>query len=249
MIDVTIVLPVHNEEKMLPITLNSIYNIDASELIFLMDRCNDGSEKIIQRKAAHGKSITRIVPVGADEGEGWGFRCAFLRRKAYAMATHETIVNTSADIVLDPAIREHIKLIPKYGLISFGYLEKPWTIQQFQRRLINRISPITGFAGLLAVSKRAWMDSEDLEDLKKVKRGEDTHLNQAIKKKHPTLHINTRSLHLRPNESKTDQYYGGVAMWRYRKTPFWKAFLHSAFYLRPAIFTGWVHAHHWSDLM
>ena len=243
----TIVCPIHNEEKMLYLTINSIYNIEPNEVIFQLDRCVDNSEKIINIKAKKHVAKTLIFKYDEHSGSDWNFRSAFLRRDAYKKASNDIILNTSADINLDFNIKEYIKLIPKkYSLISFGYLEHPWNIQQFLRIIISESSPLHGFAGLLAISKTAWLKTEDLEDLKKIHRGEDTHLHLAIKSKFPTTHINTKSIHLRPNETKKDHYYRGVAMWHQLRRSYFTAFLHSLIMLRPAVFTGYRHAREFS---
>jgi PP-loop superfamily ATP-utilizing enzyme len=99
-----------------------------------------------------------------------------------------------------------------------------------------------GFAGLLAFSKEAWIKSEDIEDLKRVNRAEDTHLHLAIKKIKPTKHINTDTIHLRPREDHQSHYNRGVAQCQMLHSHPIKPFLHSVMMLRPAVFTGYMHA-------
>lgn len=240
----TLICPCHNEQEMLPQTINSMYNVGADEIIFLLDRCTDATETVIDAKIIHENTETLVIHVNKNEGKGWRFRSAFLRRKGYTLADNDTIINTSADIVLDPKIREYIKLIPKYGLVSFGYLEKPWNIQQFMRILISETKISHGFAGLLALSKKAWEETEDIEELKQIERAEDTHLQYAIKSKYPTKHINTKSIHLRPNENFRDHYKRGLAQYQVQHISPLQSFLHSLVMIRPAVFTGYIHAKH-----
>jgi glycosyltransferase involved in cell wall biosynthesis len=244
----TVICPVHNEEAVLPSTIDSIFNLEPNEIIFGLDRCSDRSEDIIltaSRRHRYQNKGTLILRKFTDkDGIGWSFRPAYLRRELYRLAENDTILNTSADIRLCPSIRHHLSLIPGYGIISFHYYEYPWTIQCFERALLNRFRQ--GFAGLLAFSRRAWLETEDLEGLKKIRRAEDTYLKLAIGAKYNTKHIHTRSLHLRPNESPRDHYYRGVAQWRLLRRPGWMVFLHSLFMLRPSVLTGWRHAQRWS---
>jgi hypothetical protein len=134
--------------------------------------------------------------------------------------------------------------VSRCGLISFGYLDYPWNIQSFVKRVISETLPLHGFAGLLAVSKRAWLECEDLEDLRTQPRilGEDTHLHHAIRRRYPTRHVNTRSLHLRANEDVADHYKYGVVEWSlFRRAPL-MAFAYAVVMLRPASWMGYVDA-------
>lgn len=238
----SVVCPVHNEEAMLSTTIRSNYEVGPDEVLFGVDRCTDGTEEVIRRASrAYPGVKTRVIHYGEGDGKGWGFRPAYLRRDLYGLARNDVIMNTSADLNLCPSIRSHIQLIPEpYGLISFHYYEKPWNIQCFERALITRVRP--GFAGLLAFSRGAWKATEDMEDLKTIPRGEDTHLRLAIGEKYPTRHMHTRSLHLRPNETTEDHFNRGQAIYmQVHRNPV-KAFVHSVFMFRPAVFAGFRYA-------
>jgi glycosyltransferase involved in cell wall biosynthesis len=239
----SVVLPAHNEEAMLPKTLSSVYALRPDEVFFCLDRCTDGSEGIVRRYAdAYAKMTeTTIRRYTESDGVGWCFRSSYLRRDAYSRSRNNIILNTAADIRLCPTILNYLPLIPsEYALISFHYYEHPWNIQCFERALINKFQQ--GFAGLLALSREAWLDSENIEDLKMIPRGEDTHLRIAVGKKYPTAHRHTHSLHLRPNETREDHYNRGQAIYMQVHHHTWKALLHSIVMVRPAVFAGFMHA-------
>lgn len=243
----TIVCPVHNEEKMLLKTLSSIFAINPTEVIFGLDRCSDKSEKIINYTAElldyrrRGTLILRYYD--ENDGADWKFRSAYLRRDAYRLSHNDVILNTSADIVLDSVILTYLDLVPEHGLVSFGYLEKPWTIQCFLRALFSGTGLVHGFAGLLALSRKAWMKTEDIEHLKTIEGAEDTHLHLAMRKHYQTLHFNTRSIHLRPNETARDHYLRGVNYYNYGiRNNIFTAFVSSLLMIRPASFVGYCHA-------
>lgn len=239
-------MPVCDEEDMLLRTLPSVFALKPDEIVVGFDRCSDRSEELLV------KAISDLDPpwlrslqvkrYGASDGVGWRFRGAYLRRDLYALAENDTILNTSADLSLDPRIRGHLSLIPGCGLVSFGYWDYPWTYQCFMRRLISDHSPIHGFAGLLAFSRDAWLESEDVEDLKRANRAEDTHLHLAIRKIRKTRHVNTGTLHLRPREDTRSHFNRGVAQWEMLHSPPIKPLLHSVAMLRPAVFAGYMHA-------
>ena len=240
----SIIMPIHNEADMLLKTLPSTFQLSPDEVIVGLDRCNDDSAEIILNYAKHvdyqrnGNLILRHFT--DKDGAGWGFRGAYLRRELYQMTRNDIILNTSADIILDPKILRYLRLVPKRGLVSFGYLEMPYNIQCFLRAVYSASRLVHGFAGLLAFSKEAWLRSEDIEDLKTINRSEDTHLHMAIKKHYQTMHINTRSIHLRPNEDFRGHYLRGVSQYELGIWNLDRAFMWSLFMVRPASFTGYM---------
>jgi glycosyltransferase involved in cell wall biosynthesis len=239
----SVVLPVHNEEAMLRLTLNSIYALNPDEMIFCMDRCTDRSEELIKNSAEHRglENRLKLIRYGVEDGRGWRFRSAYLRRDAYMKAEKPIIVNTSADINLDPRIPEIIKQIPDpYALISLGYFDR-WTTTTFINRLKQKVRG-RGSGGLIAVSRDAWLRTEDLEDLKKIPQGEDDHLRLAIKKRYKVCNITTRSLHLRPNTHPLDQYLCGVDYWKLVKASPHRMVLRAITSLHPNLLLGYRHA-------
>ena len=231
----TLIAPMHNEEKHIPSWINNTKRLNPDEVIIALDRCTDKTEKLLR---PHGFKTVKY----GDAPNGFKMRGAGIRRDLYSRSSNDVIVNTSADLLLDPKIKEHVKQIGKYGLISFGYFDYPWNLQSFERYLISQYSFLHGFAGLLSLSKEAWEKTEDIEELKTLLRAEDTHLHMAIQKRYHTKHINTRSWHLRPNETKMDHYYRGQAQYTLDTRSLWKSFLHSVVMLRPAAFVGYIHA-------
>lgn len=235
------VCPVHNDAAMLNLTIKSIYGIKPDEVLFALDRCTDKSESIVKKAGRlFPKSETRYFEVEEDDFKDWRFRSAGIRRLLYDIASSEIIVNTSADLNLDPQIRNHVKLIPeRYGLVSFGYLDR-WNLATFAGRM-HQIIRRDGFGGLLAFSQPAWRECEDLEDLKRIAQGEDDHLHRAIEKKYKVCNIVTDSLHLRPNRRSGDYLCG----WDTRKRgPISGVNLlyRSVLRLSPAFTMGYIHA-------
>lgn len=237
----SVVCPVHNEEKMLNCTIRSIYELHPAQVLFGVDRCSDGTQVIINTAAQrYPETETVCVRYTEHDGSDWRFRGAYLRRDLYQLSRLDTIVNTSADLNLAPEIAEIVKMIPaKYRLISFGYLDC-WTLETF----INRIQQLTrgGFGGLLALSRSAWLECEDLEDLKNTPQGEDDHLHLAVSSRYPTRNIVTRSLHLRPNASRKDAYLSGVDFWKQRHAPLLRMLVRSILHVKPETFVGYMHA-------
>jgi glycosyltransferase involved in cell wall biosynthesis len=234
----TVVMPIHNEEELLPYSLSSVYSIKPREVLVALDRCTDKSAEILGRYAENYPGTdTHLIEF--NEPCDYRFRPAYLRRSLYELSSNDVILNTSADLVLDPTILRSMDL-GKNGLISFGYYDYPFNYQGFAKRVISVFAH--GFAGLLALSRRAWRETEDLEDLKLQPRAEDTHLILAISRKYPTRYINTKTLHLRGNEAKLDHYRRGEAQWMVQRKSVFMAFAHSLVMLRPSSFTGYIRA-------
>lgn len=61
----TVVMPVHNEEKFLPLSLPSIYNLKPSEVILIFDRCTDKSLEVAKKLSTkhHLHEKTKFVEV------------------------------------------------------------------------------------------------------------------------------------------------------------------------------------------
>ena len=97
----------HNEEKYIPSWINNVLKLDADEVIVGLDRCTDRSEKLLR---PYGFKIVKYD----DTPNGYRMRAAGLRRDLYSRSSNDAIVNTSADLLLDPKIKEHVKQIGKY---------------------------------------------------------------------------------------------------------------------------------------
>jgi len=244
----SVVLPIHNEEKTLPTTLPSIYNLQPNEVILILDRCTDHSERICRIiKDQHPDTDTRIIQVNGDHRE-WTMRGAYLRRLGYIKASHDAILNTAADIIHDLKIKQYMDLIGEYGLISFGFLDYPYNIQCWLRKAISTFTPFHGFAGLQALSRTAWQNTEDLKACAKLPRSEDTHLYMAINSRYKTKFINTGCIHLRPNETQRDHYLRGQTQWTLLHKSLWFAIMHSILMVRPASLVGYLHARKHGDI-
>ncbi len=240
----SVVMPVHDEEKLLPLSLPSIYALKPDEVLIALDRCRDGSADIIRRVADSRPETETIVRLyGESDGDGWRFRSAYLRRDLYQRARNDVILNTSADLWLDPNIRRFLPEVGKpYGLVSFAYLDCPWTYVTFIRRLLNITRRGKGFSGLLALSKKMWLECEDIEDLKKIPRGEDTHLSKSLVGHHPQVNRLTRSRHLRPHGGFADSYLTGVAYWDQLGYSDLKMLTYCLMYMDPVPLVGLRHA-------
>jgi len=242
----SVITPIHNEAEYLPYSLPSIYHLDPDEVILIFDRCTDDSKKVSEEIAREMGFAHRTEFINMnDPSPGWTFRKAFIRRYGYKLARNDVILNVDADMYLDSSIKEHIESVGKntIGIVSFGYLDRPYSIRSFIKRIITSLFPFKGFSGLFAFSKRAWLNTESEESAKKIILSEDSHLCINIMRNYERRFFNTRTLHLRPNENTRRHFMRGIAYWTtVRERSTLRMFLHSILMIRPAVLSGYLYA-------
>ena len=244
MVEFSIVCPIRNEVKLIPKTLPSFYAVKPSEVILCFDNPpHKPSYEVAKRISKKYDAPTKFLLV--DRNPEYAFHQAWVRRTGFKEARSEVTLTTDIDIVLSPSIVKYIGLVGKknIGLVSFSKISYPITLRSAIAWLVQRVYRHKSFTGLYAFSKRAWIETEDIESLKKIPRGEDTHLHQALAKKYDYLFISgTRNILLRPKESRNYQYLMGVNRWRIRKTRLWRVVVSSFLYWRPYLLLGYLKA-------
>ncbi len=239
----TVFMPIHNEERYLPYSLPSVYRIEPDEVLLAFDRCTDRSIRVARSIAEKFGYLEKTLFLKFDEpSPGWNYRMAYIRWQGFRKARNDIILKTDADIILDKEIRKYLPLVGRgsIALISFGRKSYPITIQAVIARLANIISPKPGFTGIYAFSKRAWLELEEEESLRKA-LAEDTHLRLSLARKYKVIYVKTNTIHLREKETSLKHYMKGIEYWRLKRNPFWKAMLHSIVYLRPLLLAGYLH--------
>jgi len=243
--NLSVVMPIHNEEEFLHYSLPSIFRLKPDEVILIFDRCTDRSIEItkkITEKLGYSKK-TKIIELN-DPSPDWKFRVAFLRRYGFKMAKNETVLNTDADTILDKKIIEYLPLTSKNGtaLVSFSRTPYPLTFQNFIAKLVSTFIPKIGFTGIYAFSKKTWLETENQEAAKKILRAEDTYLYLSISKKYKTMFVKTNTIHLRPEEKANRHFIMGVTRWTVRHDSLWMTIIRSLVYLRPLLLAGYLYA-------
>ena len=238
-------MPVHNEEKNLILSLPSIFKLKPDEVILIFDRCTDRSLKIAEKitKNFNYQYKTRFIEIN-EPSPDWNYRVAYLMRYGYRLSKNDAILVTAADIILDERLKYYFEKLRKNNvmLMSFSIIPYPLDIRYFLRKIISTLSPRMGFSGIILFSKSAWMETEDEESAKKIIKAQDTHLRLSIQKKYDRLHLQSKTIHLRPRENAMDHYLRGVAYWQVVRKPLWKALFYSAVYFRPMMLLGYLHA-------
>ena len=237
----TVVLPVRDEEKLLPVTFPAVYDLNPDEILVVLDHCTDRSEDIIRKiHDEKGDDVTlRLMDGYVDPSYKWNI--PYLRRRAYLKARNDLILNSSADIILDPGIPGTMNLIDdKVKLLKYGLWDYPYTVQCFLRRLYSAFTPLESNRGLYSFDRKAWLETEDPESVKVLERSEDTHLILSMEKKYRTKYINTNTFTLRPNEQFSRNIERGENYAKLVGIGYLKALGMSFLMLRPHFFVGYV---------
>jgi glycosyltransferase involved in cell wall biosynthesis len=241
----SVVMPVHNEQENLLYSLPALFSVEPDEIIVVLDRCNDGSRNIIETvsKKLGYKGSLKLLEVSKDFPD-WGYRVARLFRLGFGEARNDTILMMAADIVLDKRIKDYVPLIKSSDskLISFGLKYYPVNMIYFVKKLVTLFFPGRGFSGVLLFSKRAWMETEDEEMVKRIVKAQDTFLSNSIKTKYSTRHVWLNVVHLRARRDKKDQYLRGVTAYQVSGKSLLSVFISSIIYLRPLMLMGYLQA-------
>ena len=247
--DFTVVMPIHNEERFLPYSLPSVYRISPNEVILIFDRCTDQSIQTARKIASLLRStdITKFVEL--SDPVDWNWRLAYLIAFGIEAAGNQVILITDADYILNEKVKAGlVQLGQGLGIISFGRREYPPTFQNLTDQLLAKLHhlglsiPVELFSGSFAVLKKAYDETVDINDFKKVPRSLDTFIYDTIVKKYRSAFVEARGLHLRPRESSKRHFIRGIDKYRLQHHPLWKVILHSLFYLRPLVLAGYLKA-------
>lgn len=240
----SVVIPVRNELDLLKRTLPSWCQIRPTELILCFDKpapqdCVAEAERI----AGETRTPLRIIEVERDTS--YRFQQAHARRTGFNEAKNEIILTGDIDTVPQPQITTHIRKLSndRIGLISFSKFSYPISFRYCVAWLIQKLYRHHSFTGLYAFRKAAWLETEDPESLKKIERGEDTHLHEAVKRKYRTLFVRgIKNLTLRPKESARYQFMLGWNRWAIRHVPLVRVLISSMIYFRPRMLVGYLKA-------
>ena len=236
-------MPVHNEEKFLPLSLPSIYNLKPREVILLFDRCTDKSLEVAKEFCSKHQFCGNTKFVEVRENNNWKSSYSFLRCLGVDMASNDIILKTDADIILDSRIANHLIRIKQFPLISFNYLEIPVNFTNLMYRLLSRLTlPLkrNKFTGIYFVNRKVMYECEDREKLKQLDAGEDTFLHYSIKKRYPTDYVITNTIHLRPKHSAKQHFLLGRICWNNGRRGFLKTVLAAIGTFRFGLIKGYI---------
>lgn len=172
---VSIVIPAHNEERVIDACVRGLraQEYDDLEIIFVLDRCTDGTLDIVR---AHAADDPRIVVIENDDcPDGWAGKCNAARLGA-ERARGDWLLFTDADTEFDPQLcRAAVALAVDRGLGLLSLLSSLTYDRRFERiaqpvasimliqmypiERINGVTKVRPFAnGQFLLFDRAWYE-------------------------------------------------------------------------------------------
>jgi hypothetical protein len=238
-------MPVHNEQDNLLFSLPGIFALGPDEVVVVLDRCSDESRKVIEvaaERLGYAGNL-KLIEVSGDFPD-WRYRVARLFRMGFKAARNDTILTMAADIIPDKKIVDYVPTIESSDvkLVSFGLKYYPVSMVYFVKRLVTLVFPARGFSGVFLFSKRAWMETEDAEKVKRIAKAQDTFLARSIAGKYSTKHVWLNVLHLRVRRDAKDQYMRGVTAYQITRKSLPAVFASSIIYLSPMMLKGYIDA-------
>lgn len=217
--DFSIVIPVKDEDKLILSNLPSWYDLGSDDTIMCTDKpASEAVRQAVKRvsEAYHTADATRIVEV--ERNPEYRFHQAWVRRKGFLSARHQTILTGDIDLRVYRSCLKAVALVGKdgVGLVSLSKRRsrKGFTgnLRNFMDKLARTYARAIGrkkagqayFTGLYAIDREAWLDSEPLEGIKQLEdpktaqlrldswggyAGEDTFLRDWMIKKHRVLYL------------------------------------------------------------
>jgi hypothetical protein len=239
----SIVCPIKDEVNLIVRTLPSFYSIDPDEVILCLDKpAPKNVVGVINRVASKlkVKNITRILEV--ERNPNYRFHQAWVRRSGFRAARNDSILTSDIDLVLDPKMKRFFQLLRgDVKLVSFAKFSATW--HGALAYLVQRLYKHKSFTGLYLFSRSAWLQTEDETKVRKIPRGEDTHLHDSLTKKYKDIFVaDVKNVVIRPQESRKYQFLMGWNRWRIRRTPIWRAAVSSFLYYRPYMLVGYLDA-------
>jgi len=232
--DFSVILPVHNEERMLSKTFQCICSLNPSEIIIILDRCTDRSEKICRLYA----NKFRIKFIKVDKKSGWFIHLNWLYVIGIKAASCSIVFLSQADIALDaPKIIKNLKYAAE-SIISFRhipYLDRstPAILLLSKLPLMERLSSVFAFP-------REWLFKYKL--IENLEIPFDTQIGIKISKFNlPYRYINTNSWNLRYPGPRSRLYDIGRTMRIIGRSHIF-TLLKSIVRLQPEIYLGYIKA-------
>jgi hypothetical protein len=219
----SVVIPVKDELTLIKQTLWSYYEIDPSEVLVCTDKpCKKEVAHLIKKIAAlfNMGDVTRIIEV--KRIPEWGFHQAHVRRSGFIEAKYDRILTGDIDLLVNKNVYKALNLVGKnnIGLASLSKFHYPYmlldywrlAVETFLREIVHGmmdfVMETTVFSGLYTLWRPYWLDSEPVEEAKKLVNpkqilrgevsnfalasgyaGEDTFLRDWMSKKHRCVYL------------------------------------------------------------
>ena len=234
----SVVIPVHNEEHMLSMTLPSVFRLKPREIVLIEDRCEDGTDEIARKIGGRYPDV-KLVSIKLEHKSSWTNHLNYLYDHGIRNSTSRIVILTQADLLLDPSPIHRNLHLAEQGIVNFNEVHKGSIWTTLVIRFLS-ILPIRKFPGsVIALSRVNYLQDpfgpDDLYNFDSL-----IFRKFVLQKGEPCFVINGKNVNLRPYpkarlyELGMDNYRAGKAMW--------KVLLFSMTRLQPLVFAGYMHA-------
>ena len=223
------VIAVHNEAKYLRYSLPYLLTSPFEEIVFVLDRCKDNSEQIIKQ---YGDARFKVL---CKNEANWQNPCAEAKNFGCSKATHNLLLITDADMVLDlKAVQNGIRMFEQnknVTLVCLAYKQYSLhgtILQRLGDEWINFIGMIVRKLGVQPRRGGIYLVRKEIAAIQDSPSEYD-----FLQQKHKVIRIETKSLHLRPRFSKKAQISRGKARMHLPQYNVIKVLLASILQLQP----------------
>jgi len=222
MMSQTIVMPIHNEEKLLLYSLRPLLDLPQYiRIIIVLDRCTDRSEQIIKWFARHRQNV-KIVHKNAvfkTANPAWD---AYLFGSEYA---DHFLYWIGADIVINPEMFD-VRYLSGFTPLKFQYIDYPNHLGFAYFKLLSKLTKHY-CCEVFEKSQLALYDFPR-EELIGLSRKQNFRL------------INLSVMHMRKTKNNLREYTQGFNR-RLQKESFVRVVLHSILFWKPYVLIGYLY--------
>ena len=157
---ISVVIPIHNEQKYLPYSLRSLENCPIDELIFFLDRCTDNSLHLINEFSTY-RYNCKIIE---SDKSTWKNQIAYTMESSFKHATGDLIFLMGADIITHSNIYNS-DFFTLHDLVSFRYshatLGKRFQFHEAYLNILNKLPFVYTckfgkWSGQFGVKRKVW---------------------------------------------------------------------------------------------
>lgn len=233
--NISCVVAAYNEESFLPYSLPTIKNTVFDEVVFVLDRCSDDTEKLVR-----GVMDERFILFHKDR-QDWKEACAEAKNTGCLLANRELLMISDADVVLDiDAVKSAIEIFKdlEIDIVVFTYRQYSLFggfLSRVKDEWVNLLWGLIRRSGFQPTRSGIYMIRKELANIPDL-AGEYDYLQQKLR----TFPIQTRTLHLRPKRSREAQIQRGRARASLAQYSKLKTLIMSVLQLEPYLFAGFI---------
>ena len=232
------VVAIHNEAAYLPYSLPMLKHPLFSELVFILDRCTDGSERLLKANADH---RFRLVHKRRQQ---WQDSCSEAKHLGCQLASGDVILMTDADVVLDiPSIVQAVHILAHDNTVDIVVIAYRFhTLFSLRERLrdewLNLLGTMIRWVKLQPIRSGVFLMRKTVARMAYIfdTVGQYDFLQQTCS----CVALITHTLHLRPKRDKHSQLRRGGLRRKLPQYSLLKMLLVALLQAQPSLLLGYV---------